>query len=79
MVKASNAFAKLQRMAFSMETHGLVNDVNFTLSIQLPITRMPKAGDNCIFRDVKYKIDHIDVDSAHTSITVYLQSTSKGA
>lgn len=57
---------------------GLVNDVNFTLSIKLPITRMPKNGDNCIFHDVKYKIDHIDIDSAHTSVTVFLQSLSKG-
>ena len=58
---------------------GLVNDVNFTLSIQLPISRMPKNGDICIFKDVKYKVDHVDVDSAHTSITVYLQSQSKGS
>lgn len=58
---------------------GLVSEANFTLSIKLPIARMPKNGDGCIFRNVKYKIEHIDVDSANTSITVYLQSMSKGS
>jgi len=58
---------------------GLVNDVSFNLSIKLPIDRMPRNGDGCIFHDVKYKVDHVDVDSAHTSITVYLQSQSKGS
>lgn len=57
---------------------GLVDDVNFTLIFKLPVRKMPKKGDNIKFRDVTYKVASVDVDSAHTSITVYLQSTSKG-
>lgn len=78
MVNCMNAFVSQQRMASFIGDAGLVNDVSFYLSIKLPIDRMPRNGDGCIFHDVKYKVDHVDVDSAHTSITVYLQSLSKG-
>lgn len=58
---------------------GLVDEVNFTLDLQLrTLDRMPAKNDKVQFRDKFYKISHIDTDSANTTIKLYLISTSKG-
>ena len=57
---------------------GAVDDVNFTLSIKLPLDKMPSRGDKVRFRNVVYKISNVTYDSANTSIALHLQSTSKG-
>ena len=58
---------------------GLASDENFALSIKLPVQRMPKIGEKVRFREKSYKVLHVDIDSANTSIYVYLESLSKGA
>jgi len=57
---------------------GMIDDVNFQLSIKLPIRIMPKKGDKLIFRDVQYKVSSVEIDSAMTSLSIRLQSLSKG-
>lgn len=57
---------------------GLVDDVGFTLSLKLPLARFPQTGQKVVFRDATYKISNVVYDSAHASITLNLQSLSKG-
>ena len=57
---------------------GAVEDVNFTLDLKLPLERMPKRGEIVAFRGENYKVSNIVYDSAHASIKLHLQSTSKG-
>lgn len=57
---------------------GLVNDVNFTLDIKLPLQKMPKKGAYVKFRCANYKVSFITTDSANASIKVHLISTSQG-
>lgn len=58
---------------------GMVDEVNFTLDLELAtLDRMPQENDKIIFREKQYKISHIDIDSANTSIKIYMISNSKG-
>lgn len=58
---------------------GMVNDVNFTLDIEIKETdRLPKQNDRLIFRNKEYKISNIDIDSALATMKLYLISNSKG-
>jgi len=57
---------------------GAVDDVNFTLNIKLPLSRMPSRGQKVRFRNETYKISNVTYDSANASIALHLQSTSKG-
>lgn len=58
---------------------GAIDDVNFTLSIKLSVLhKMPKQGDKVAFRCQKYKVSSVALDSANASITLHLQSLSKG-
>lgn len=57
---------------------GAVDDVNFTLSLKLPLKKMPTRGQKVKFRDCTYKVADVTTDSAGTSIALHLQSLSKG-
>lgn len=57
---------------------GAVDDVSFTLSIRLPLDRHPVRGQKVKFRDKTYKVSDVTYDSANTSISLHLQSASKG-
>ena len=57
---------------------GAVDDVNFTLSIRLPVEKTPSRGQKVKFRDKTYKVSDVSYDSANTSISLHLQSVSKG-
>ena len=58
---------------------GLVDQANFTIDLELAtLDRMPNEGDKVVFRQKEYKISHIDVDSANTTIKLYLIDLSKG-
>ncbi len=57
---------------------GLIDDVGFTLSLNLPLQHIPKIGQKVKFRDSSYKISNVVYDSANTSIALNLQSLSKG-
>lgn len=56
---------------------GRLDDVNFVLSIKLPVSKMPKVGDRIKFRDKNYKISDIEIDSAKTSFSVHMESVAK--
>lgn len=57
---------------------GAVDDVNFTLSIRLPVGKTPSRGQRVRFRNALYKVSDVTYDSANTSIALHLQSVSKG-
>lgn len=58
---------------------GMVDEVNFTLDLQLAtLDRVPKQNDKIVFRDKQYKVSHIETDSANTTIKIYMISNSKG-
>lgn len=57
---------------------GQQSEVSFTLDIKLPIARMPETNDKVIFRGETYKVSYIEIDSASTSIKIYLVAQSKG-
>lgn len=57
---------------------GLMSDVNFSLSLKLPLQRIPKEGEKVVFRDERYKVSHVETDSANASVHVYLSSMSQG-
>ena len=57
---------------------GSVDDVDFTLSIKLPLERIPSRGDKVMFRNKNYKISNVTYDSANASIKLHLMSVSKG-
>ena len=57
---------------------GSVDDVNFTLSLELPLSKVPTRGDKVIFRGATYKVSNVTYDSANASISIHLQSVSKG-
>lgn len=58
---------------------GMVDEVNFTLDLQLrTLDRMPQENDKVEFRNKFYKVSHVDTDSANTTIKLYLISLSKG-
>ena len=58
---------------------GLVDEVNFTLDLELAtLDRMPHQNDKIVFRNKQYKISHIETDSANTTIKIYMISNSKG-
>jgi len=54
---------------------GLVEDIAFSLRIQLPC--FLKLNDEVIFREKQYKVIRILTDSANASVTVDLQDLSK--
>jgi hypothetical protein len=39
---------------------------------------MPETNDKVIFRGETYKVSYIEIDSASTSIKIYLVAQSKG-
>lgn len=58
---------------------GMVDEVNFTLDLQLAtLDRVPKQNDKIVFREKTYKVSHIETDSANTTIKIYMISNSKG-
>lgn len=58
---------------------GMIDDVAFTLSIKLSdLHRMPTRNDKVTFRNIRYKISNVTLDSANASISLHLQSMSKG-
>ncbi len=57
---------------------GLVDDVDFTLDIKLPLERVPTKGDLVRFRCKQYKVSNVTYDSAFANIKVFLQGLSKG-
>lgn len=57
---------------------GSAEDVSFTLSIRLPLDRHPVRGQKVKFRDRTYKVSDVSYDSANASISLHLQSASKG-
>lgn len=57
---------------------GAMDDVSFTLDIALPVDKMPGSGEKVTFRNKKYKVSNVTYDSANASISIHLQSTSKG-
>lgn len=57
---------------------GEESEVNFTLDIKLPVSKMPKKNDKVIFHEETYKISNVEIDSARTSIKLYLVALSKG-
>ena len=62
----------------SFSDTGLVDEENFTLDLNLPISKMPKKNDKVKFRDEWYKINFIEKDSANTSLKLHLVALSKG-
>lgn len=58
---------------------GLVDEVNFTLDVQIAsLDTFPQQNDKVMFRGKEYKISHVDTDSAEASLKIYLISVSKG-
>ena len=58
---------------------GLVDQCNFALDLELAtLDRIPHQNDKIIFRENNYKVSHIDIDSANTTIKVYMIALSKG-
>ena len=59
---------------------GLQDGVNFYLDVELDtLDRMPAENDKVIFRDNTYKIASTVIDSANTSMKIYLIALSKGS
>lgn len=58
---------------------GMVDECNFTLDLEVAtLDRFPKQNDRVVFRQKEYVISHIEVDSANTTIKLYMVTTSKG-
>lgn len=59
---------------------GLQSEQNFTLDLQIAsLHSIPKEGQKIIFRDKSYKISNTEIDSANSSMKIYLIALSKGA
>lgn len=57
--------------------YGTQSGENFTLDVKLPLFDQIKANEKITFRNKKYKIQHIEIDSANASVKIYLIALSK--
>lgn len=60
---------------------GLEDLVNFYIEVQLVDqnkNNLPKENDRVKFRNKQYKISHVDIDSALSTLRLYLISNSRG-
>lgn len=54
---------------------------NFTLEVQITeqnLNNLPKENDRLTFRRKEYKVAHTDIDSALSTIKLYIVSNSRG-
>lgn len=56
---------------------GLIDEVDFSLSIQLPLPRQIKPDGKVSFRGVEYRVSRTEIDSAPASIRIYLRDLSR--
>lgn len=56
---------------------GLIDEVDFSLSIQLPLPRQIKPEGKVTFRGKEYRVSRTEIDSAPASVRIHLRDLSR--
>lgn len=70
--------SKMADAGISYVETGAEFPVSFTLDVVLPCRTLPRINDKVVFRGGHYKVADLQIDSANTSLKIYLIDTSRG-